>query len=343
MRPTRPASAPAGQCLVGEYAAHLGGEPIHVGGIIEQQSVLLVGDLVLNPAHPAGNHRASLPHRLGDGESETLDQALLDHDGGVPLERVDDDGVLVAVVHRERGEMHPTTHFRRQAPPSFPALGEDLCALRVIAHPGHLQSGQHQMRLPDTMLVARADETCHHPCHVLQPVPTAYLHNKRRPQRGRVRLEEDAPGLPVSPHRPPCAIPAGEAHRSLRIAVRHQAHGGQDGRHLVSRERQVLCRERVDRWGDNDQLGVVGPLGGVGPSREDQTFGVPNVRAQELPAQVGVLVRLVAPHVTPPYDAGAQPAQSFGQPCGLGSWMSTMSPGETQRSSCSRFGLSAAR
>ena len=53
-----------------------------------------------------GDDRAALPHRLGDGEPEALGQALLRDDVGAPLQRVDDHGVLVGVLHRQQREVH---------------------------------------------------------------------------------------------------------------------------------------------------------------------------------------------------------------------------------------------
>ena len=44
-------------------------------------------------------------HRRGDCQPKARGEALLHHDGGVPLKSVDDDRVLDRIVHRDTREM----------------------------------------------------------------------------------------------------------------------------------------------------------------------------------------------------------------------------------------------
>ena len=76
--------------------------------------------------------RAALPHRLGDREPEALGEALLGDDVGAALERVDDHGVLVGVLHRQQRQVDAAAHVRRQVVPRGLGLGEHLGALRVV-------------------------------------------------------------------------------------------------------------------------------------------------------------------------------------------------------------------
>ena len=84
-------------------------------GIVEQQPGLSRNDLVDDPAHRAGDDRSRLPHGLDDRESETFGEALLHDDARMPLERVDDRGVLVGIVHRDTDEMRPFAATRSGA------------------------------------------------------------------------------------------------------------------------------------------------------------------------------------------------------------------------------------
>src|ERR1022692_263397 len=83
-----------------------GGERVAVGGIVEQDPADAVLDLILDAADAAGHHRSRLPHRLCDGQPESFGKALLDHDIGPPLQRVDHRGVLLVVIHGQADEVN---------------------------------------------------------------------------------------------------------------------------------------------------------------------------------------------------------------------------------------------
>ena len=91
------------------------------------------------PTSVATTGRA-LPHRLGDGQPEALGEALLHDDVGAPLQRVDDDRVLVGVVHRQQREVDPAADRRRQRVPGRLDLGEDLGALGVVGDRGDVRA-----------------------------------------------------------------------------------------------------------------------------------------------------------------------------------------------------------
>jgi len=75
--------------------------------IVEQDSGLAVDDLVLDAPDPTGHDRARLPHRLRHREPEALREALLGDDVCPSLERVDDHGVLVSILHRQLRQVDP--------------------------------------------------------------------------------------------------------------------------------------------------------------------------------------------------------------------------------------------
>jgi hypothetical protein len=89
-------------------------------------------DLVLDPADPRRHDRAALPHRLRHGQPEALGEALLSDHVGAALERVDDDGVLFGVVHRQQRQVNAAAHVRGQRMPGGLGLREDGGALRVV-------------------------------------------------------------------------------------------------------------------------------------------------------------------------------------------------------------------
>ncbi len=84
-------------------------ERVDVRRVVEEEAAGSVGYLILDAAHGAGDDGPGLPHRLSDREAKALLQALLNHDRCVPLQRVDDRGILVDVRHGKGGEMHPVS------------------------------------------------------------------------------------------------------------------------------------------------------------------------------------------------------------------------------------------
>ena len=81
-------------------------EGVEITRVPQQQPVLAVDDLVLDPADRRSDDRSTLPHRLGDGQPEPFDQALLDDHGGTSLQSVDQVRVLVNVVHGQTHQVH---------------------------------------------------------------------------------------------------------------------------------------------------------------------------------------------------------------------------------------------
>ena len=96
------ASADRGRALgVHQQAEHRLSEGAEIVRVRHQHAATPVLDLVLDAADVAGDHRPRLPHRLCHGEAKALLDALLDDDGGVALDCIDDRRVLVDVVHRQ--------------------------------------------------------------------------------------------------------------------------------------------------------------------------------------------------------------------------------------------------
>ena len=95
-----------GPLPVAEESGDGGAESGEVPRVVDEDSACTVVDLVGDAADAGGDDRASLPHRLGDGQPEALGEALLHHHVGAGLQCVDDPGVLVRVAHRQRCEVN---------------------------------------------------------------------------------------------------------------------------------------------------------------------------------------------------------------------------------------------
>src|SRR5687767_13368763 len=75
--------------LLRESLADQAAEACEVARVVEQETSAPVLDLIQDAADGAGNHRTGLPHGLGHGQPEAFLQALLNDDGGMSLQRVD--------------------------------------------------------------------------------------------------------------------------------------------------------------------------------------------------------------------------------------------------------------
>ena len=124
-----------GRVRVEQQAAH----PLAEGGEVarlDEVARATVFDLVLDPADPGRHHGASLPHRLRDREPEALGEALLGDDVSAALERIDDHGVLLGILHRQQRQVDAAAHVRRERVPGGLGLGVHLGALRVVRDSG---------------------------------------------------------------------------------------------------------------------------------------------------------------------------------------------------------------
>src|SRR5215211_5768714 len=128
----RPFSQLPGSLGVAQQGADRVGEGAKVLGVTKEDTVDAVVDLVTDAADGARNNRTPLPHRLRDGESEPFGQALLDDDGCVTLDGVDDRGRLVWVGHGRASEVNARACLVWKRPPERHALVEDLGRLRVV-------------------------------------------------------------------------------------------------------------------------------------------------------------------------------------------------------------------
>jgi hypothetical protein len=123
------AAQPGCQTDVVEQPVDRGSERAEVRGVVNEQALVLVADLVLDAADARSHERFGLDHGFGDGEPEPLLETLLHHHRGMALEGVDHRRVLIGIVHRERDQVdsgphragHPVierTHSARTAVPS---------------------------------------------------------------------------------------------------------------------------------------------------------------------------------------------------------------------------------
>ena len=293
-RPRRSARAGSlsSRCSVAAKASRSCGSAI-------EQAVAPIGDLVLDPAHRAGHHGPALPHGLGDRQPEPLDEALLHDRVRVPLERVDDDGVLVHVVHRDRRQVHPLANAVGQRAPLRTALGQHLGAFGIVVHAGHVRPGQHEVGVG---WAVHAGEPLHHAGHVLEAVPPAHLDHEGRVVGRRRPVDETG----VDPYRAGRAIAPVETRSGRRVGPADESCRGEDRAHGLRRELLVLGGERVDRGGDDDEPSLVHPHRGVGAPREHVGVGPFDVRAQKRPRSLGLGVARVPPDMAPPGDAGSR-------------------------------------
>ena len=85
-------------------------------------------DLIANPADPARDDRARFHIASATVSPKPSAKALLEDHTRVALQSVDNRGVLLDILHRQRAEVHPPTHSRRQLMPRRPDLVENLGA-----------------------------------------------------------------------------------------------------------------------------------------------------------------------------------------------------------------------
>jgi len=131
-------------------------------------------ELVDDPADRRGDDRAPLPERLGDGQAETLSEALLHDHCGMALQGVDDARVCCEVAHPDRDKMHARALRRRKECPLPLHLGENLRLLRVVADAVHGGPGKDQVSAERRVDILR--ERPHDAGHVLHAVPSGDLH-----------------------------------------------------------------------------------------------------------------------------------------------------------------------
>ena len=112
--------------------------------------------------------RTRLPHRLGDGEAETLGEALLNDNVGAALYGVDHRRVLVDILHRQRGEVDAFLQPTRQRLTLGLDRGQDLSALRIVGDPGNRRPGKEQVGVG---VPAVFSEATHDTDRVLELVP----------------------------------------------------------------------------------------------------------------------------------------------------------------------------
>ena len=125
------------------------------------------------PPTAVRDHRARLPHRLGDGEPEALGDALLHHDVGDALERIDDHRVLLGVVERQAHEVDVAARVLPEPVAHRLRLLEHLRALGIV---GDVLDRRARVDQVGAGLVAGVlGEAADHSLRVLQPVPARHL------------------------------------------------------------------------------------------------------------------------------------------------------------------------
>ena len=121
---------------------------LEVVTVVEQQSGLARDDLVDDPADRRRDDRPGLPHGLGDRETEALSETLLDDDGRVALQRIDDRRVLVGVVHRDACEVYSLAAHRSEAACHCETHSpKHLVRLGVVGDAARLRAGKDQVRV----------------------------------------------------------------------------------------------------------------------------------------------------------------------------------------------------
>ena len=246
--------------------------------------------------------RAALPHRLGDGEPEALGEALLDHDVGAALQRVDDHGVLVGVVHRQQREVHAAAD-RAAAAPCHAASTSSKTSAPSGSSATAVTSGPASSRCGSSSAWTCSANAASDAQRVLEAVPARDLGHQRH-----VEAQRRAPRRRAPRARPCPTLPSRRSKiarewwwwSAARPAARSTA--VTDG----ERHRVVLGREGVDRGRDDRDLGGVEPLPGVARAREDVGVGALDVGDEEAPRLAREVVGHVEADVRAPDDRHAR-------------------------------------
>ena len=278
-------------------------------GIVDQQAGLAVGDLVLDAANPAADHRPPLPHSLGDGEAEPLGDALLEDHVGAALDRVDHRSVFVDVVHRQAYQVGAAAALVAHPPPRLGGVAVDHRPLGVVGDPAALRPRQDQV---DLRIVEVALEHRQRAARILESVPAGDLGND--PGRGGNLLLLQQRGLALDPARG--AVGANE-HRRSGETVRGEADRPQDRVDALGLEVLVLRREGIDDRRHEPGLRPLEPFPEVLAPREDVGVGLLDVAAQEVPGAADELVGLVDSDVAAPDDLEPGPLHRRRQPSRL--------------------------
>ena len=144
----------------------------------KQQAACAVFDLVQYAADRTGDDRPRLPHRFGYRQSEAFLQAFLHNYGGVPLQRVDDGGVLFDVGHRQAGQMHAVPLATRQISPRPLNFMEDLLSFGIIGHGLRAGAGEDEVCVCLCGDVLRKSQ--HHAERIFETIPAGNVNDDRR-------------------------------------------------------------------------------------------------------------------------------------------------------------------
>ena len=121
---------------------------------------------------------------------------------GAALQRVDDHGVLVRVLHRQHRQVHPPPRRAGQRMPCRLDLGEHPGTLGVVGDRGDVRAREHEVR---RLVCAHVlHEAGQHAERILEVVPARHLRDQRRveqqraPPRSSARCRWTRPALPSS-------------------------------------------------------------------------------------------------------------------------------------------------
>src|SRR6476620_3953465 len=131
-------------------------------------------DLILDATDPCGDNRPGFPHCFGDGQAKALTQALLDHDAGMTLYRVDNGRVLDGIGSRQQRQMDTAFDVFGQLLPVAERGLQYGPGLRVISNANDLGPDEHEVcRLSCSL--RQTSETLDNAYRVLQGIPAGDL------------------------------------------------------------------------------------------------------------------------------------------------------------------------
>ncbi len=166
-----------------------GTESAQVGRVVQEKAVFPIHNLILNSAHRARDDRTFLPHRLGNRQTESLRQALLHDHRGMPLNGVDDGGLLVGIAHRRAGKVDSVACRMGKSAPEVETFGHGRRRLGIVGDAGDGRTNQEKVCAKGR--VDMPGEALKHSRHILHPVPARYLdHQRRLGWRWRSTLED---------------------------------------------------------------------------------------------------------------------------------------------------------
>jgi hypothetical protein len=168
-------SKPLGQGFIPQEFAYRLRRGFEIVRVIDQKTLNPIIYLVLDPANPASDDWASLPHRFGNGQTKTFAQTLLNNYAGVALQGIHHRRVFGRIRSRQGNDVYaPPGEFRQRTPMVENGL-QHRYGLGIVGHTGYFWPNEHQVRSRPVALGRYLNESVHDPNRILQRIPSSDL------------------------------------------------------------------------------------------------------------------------------------------------------------------------